>query len=974
MSQQLFTSNEERLQPKILPIHKNLIHDICDSILAKHLKKLPDLSHVVILLSSNKATAYCRSLLLEKVKSLGFPALLGPKITTLDTWLDQFPSDAPKIISNHARELLLIEALRQHSNLYQHASPWALTESLIELFDDLTKSHVQLPENFDDFVTLLNDAYGATQAISSTLGKEALLVHTLWFAMFQQMQSLGYIDRNSAMLIKMGESLQFNSDKQLYYCGIDKATDAEKRWRSKLINSNQLQATIYDPLNTVNTKDSPDFIQFLDRVYDRQSEDFLTRVKSCRQKFPDSPIQTFVKLFAASNAEDEAIAVDIQVRSWLLAGKKQIGIITENRKLARRIRALLERASILVEDSAGWALSTTSAAMVLERWLQTIEENFHYLPLLDCLKSTFVLQSDDVFNETVYQLEQHIIIDENIPSDIQRYLKHIEYRKSKLQDFMPVNYEELTRLLNTIAVAAAPLIEICNAELRPAKEFLHALFESLHQLGVIDHYRQDDAGQQLLEELNKLVSASDIVPIQLDWKTFRNWIHSTLERFNFKTRQYNTPVKLCTLMDSEYYQFDALIIAGAEINFLPNPGKQSAFFNDNVRSTLNLKTRDDIRALEYFQFRRILASTYKNDAQIGPILITRRCWEKDEAIITAPWIHMLKAFHSQTYGSDLTNEELTRLVACHSARVRKDTAALPDVILRHPKVVIPSWMLPKRFSASAYQQLIDCPYQFVAARGYRLIPPDSVKEALQKSDYGVRIHRCLEAFHSPVTGLPQPFSEKITSKNRDAAIARLNEISINVFSADIEDNFMHRGWLRRWQAVLPFYIDWQMQQQTLYSPLTTELNIVDAVLPGNIHITGRIDRIDKDGNVLVIIDYKTGNIPSDNDIQNGEAVQLPFYLLLLLATPSGEFGNLLNQPTDQVHGMYVDLDNDKRLVKSKSFMRHDQLYQLAHSNQNRLQNILDQLRQGVRAPAWGDDATCKRCQMEGLCRKQAWST
>jgi len=973
MNQQSFSFSEDCDQPIVLPVYKNLISTTCETILKNHHDQLPDLSHVVILLSDNKAIAYCRSVLLQKAIISGCPALLGPHIMALDTWLHQIPGDIPKIISNHARELVLVDALRQHSSLYQHGNPWALAESLIDLFDELTGSQIQLPENVADFITLLSNAYGSTQAISATLDKEALLVHTLWFAMFQQLQSLGYIDYNSATLIKMGESINYVGNRYLYYCGIDQATDAEKQWRSTLFKNRQLKAIIYDPFNNVVNKDSPIYIQYLDMVYEHQSKDFLSRTQLCRKIFPHSPIASFVRFFEAHNAEDEAMAVDIQVRRWLLEGKKQIGVMTENRKLARRIRALLERAGIQIEDSAGWALSTTSAATVLERWLQTIEEDFHYLPLLDCLKSPFVLDNSDKFMETVYQFEQHIIIDENTPSHIERYLNHIEFRKNKLKGSMPVDYDGLTDLINTVANAAEPLIALCNSISRSATEFMDALFESLRRLHVIDHYHQDDAGNQLLEELNQLVQAANIVSIQLDWKTFRNWVNTTLERFNFKTPQYDSPVKLVTLMDSEYYQFDALVIAGAETSFLPHSGKQSAFFNDNVRSALNLKTHNDARVLEYFHFRRLLAATFQNDDTIGPILVTRRAWEKDEEIIAAPWILILQAFHKQTYGTDLTDLELSHLVANHYARVRKDTAALPKITPRHPAVTIPARMLPKKVSASAYQQLIDCPYQFIAARSYRLAPPDSVKEALQKSDYGVRIHRCLEAFHSHITGLPQPFKEQFTPQNRDAAVERLNEISNHVFSADIEDNFIHRGWLKRWQAVIPLYIDWQIQNQSHFTSITTELNIVDAVLPDKLHLTGRIDRIDQKDDMLVIIDYKTGYVPSDGDIQNGEAVQLPFYLMLLLAAPDSDFNALLTHPFNQAHAMYVDLDSDKKQVRSKSVLNHEQLHELAHLNQKRLQETIEQLKHGESAPAWGDHATCKRCHMEGLCRKQAWS-
>ena len=43
--------------------------------------------------------------------------------------------------------------------------------------------------------------------------------------------------------------------------------------------------------------------------------------------------------------------------------------MTTDRKLVRRLRAVLEHANIAVNDAAGWALATTSAAVVIEWWL-----------------------------------------------------------------------------------------------------------------------------------------------------------------------------------------------------------------------------------------------------------------------------------------------------------------------------------------------------------------------------------------------------------------------------------------------------------------------------------------------------------------------------------------------------------------------------------------------------------------------------
>jgi ATP-dependent helicase/nuclease subunit B len=281
-------------------------------------------------------------------------------------------------------------------------------------------------------------------------------------------------------------------------------------------------------------------------------------------------------------------------------------------------------------------------------------------------------------------------------------------------------------------------------------------------------------------------------------------------------------------------------------------------------------------------------------------------------------------------------------------------------------------LIPQILSASAYQQLIDCPYQFYAARCLNLAPPDTVKEALEKSDYGQRIHQCLEAFHGDVAGLPGPFREKITPQNRQRAIAMLERISGTVFSRDIEDNFMHRGWLKRWLPLIPLYIDWQMEQQNSGMPIATEIEIRAARLDEYTAIRGRIDRIDESQDQLSVIDYKTGQIPSTGDVMSGETVQLPFYLMLLLHQPQSELAGRIEQKNLGVTAQYVDL-GDAAKVTARLSVTNDDLRPLAEQNQQRLVEVMQQLRKGQALPAWGDTKTCEYCEMDGLCRKECWA-
>lgn len=959
----------------VLPFYENLIDRSTDILLDKPGNKLPDLSSIHVVLDNNSGVTKFRSALLKKAAQRGFPALLGPNIITLENWAKQYSTIMPVTLSEHARELLLVGALKEFPAIYKQSSPWTLAESLMELFDELTLANLTLPEDLETFKQQISEAYGATEEIKATLGKEALLVHTLWYAMHQQLSELGCMDRVSTTIVQLGNSIEkLSANQQLFYCGIDNPTLSEINWRKKLQDRNQLTLITqdYKSFNTEATDDS--YYQFLNQVYDTNNENFYQRTESCKQHFATSPVQSRISVFAAEGSEDEARGIDIQVRRWLLEGKTRIGIVTDNRKLARRVRALLERANITVDDEAGWALSTTSAATVLERWLESIEQNFHYLPFLDFLKSPFAIANDEEFLKTVYQLEQHIVIDENTPNDINRYLQHIELRKSKLEEeHFKVNYDDIVALLQSVHSAAQPLLKLHkSSQEHNSVEFIDALLESLTSLNIIEAFNHDAAGIQLLSEINQLHQAAKTISTPMNWVAFRSWLGRTFERFNFKPETPSSTVTLTTLSNSGYLMFDACVIAGAEQQFLPHKNRVSPFFNDAVRAALNVTTQSDRQSLNYFLFRRLLCSINQDDSQQKNFLITRRSSENGEEIIASPWVAALQAFHEQCYGSDLSDNEVAQLVADQRCQIIIDETALPTEVNSNPRPSIPQTILPKSISASAYQQLVDCPYQFFAARCLKLAPADVVKEALAKQDYGNLVHRCLEAFHSNVRGMPGPFSRKISDENRNQAVALLAEISLAVFHTDIEDNFLHRGWLNRWQKIIPLYIDWQMEQQQYSTPIGNEIVIKQTAISDNVAIQGKIDRVDQQQNGLVILDYKTGQTRKKDEIIEGEAVQLPFYLLLLMTENDPKFAKFLGPGNDHVTAFYVDLYNNKK-VSSKAIVEDQELLESVDRNKHRLVAVMDQLRQGHEAPAWGSVDVCKYCRMDVLCRKQMWS-
>jgi ATP-dependent helicase/nuclease subunit B len=278
---------------------------------------------------------------------------------------------------------------------------------------------------------------------------------------------------------------------------------------------------------------------------------------------------------------------------------------------------------------------------------------------------------------------------------------------------------------------------------------------------------------------------------------------------------------------------------------------------------------------------------------------------------------------------------------------------LPEITARptprsHPALV------PTQWSASTHQRLIDCPYRFFAADTLRLKPPEEITEALSKADYGSLVHRIIQAFNSDVKGLPGPWQGTLDATRRDAAQELLRHISLNIFTEAMTENFEARSWYQQWSAVLPKYLDWEMTRRKEWPAREAEVKVEQA-LTDTLSIGGRIDRVDRNSSGAALLDYKTGNPPSAQQVQEGEAVQLPSYALAV---------------ADVTRLDYLQIKKDA--VKPATCADSEVLETLLPALRERLLILDARLQQQASLPAWGDDSTCKWCEFDGICRRDMW--
>ncbi|MCG6899938.1 MAG: PD-(D/E)XK nuclease family protein [Gammaproteobacteria bacterium] len=927
---------------------------------------LPDLTKTVVLLPDLQFAPRLRRHLLETAWGLGHAALLGPEISTIDQWLNEHTCIEQVIPGRARRELMLVEVLRQHPAVFNNGDPWQISSCLISLFDELTLNRVSIPDDLNDFTERLQAAYGIDDHLPEPLGVEANLVHRFWKAWHSQLNDEHMLDPGIASLQRLAMQQQAAPDNEIFLVGFDQLHAAQLEWIESLLQSGHAQCILYQPTHWLDESRSLPLAALLqkaprcstndprstclDTVFQVGRHSPAERAAAFCQQHPQSPLSGQLNIQPASSPEQEARAIDVQVRQWLLAGKQPIAIVTEDRRLARRVRALLDRAGIELQDTGGWALSTTSAAAALERWLETVEEDFAHQPLLDVLKSPFLFPGEDRdrHESIVYRLEQDIIQRENIASGLQRYRTHINLRLQRLEtSWTEETAALLQRLLNRLEQAAEPLQGCLGMTRSRPVRLLQGLRASLESIGIWAAFEDDPAGQRILQEWQLLFDAASHSDIDMNWAEFRAWLGTALERHDFVPATSDSPVMLLTLQQAQLGQYEAVIIGACDREYLPASSARSPFFNDPVRSDLGLPVWSARYDEQLQRFRRLLESAPQ-------LLLTWHQENAGEMRMPSPWLEAIRTFHVLAWQDDLAARELQALLEHPATRVAGNNPLPVPERHPYPQPGLPAALLPATLTVSMHRQLIDCPYKFFAACGLQLKPREAVKEAFEKAEYGSLVHQSLEVFHKGASGFPTASPVPVTPATRLQAIHVLEDISGAIFARELEDNFEHRAWLRRWRTLIPAYIDWQIKRQQTWTFTDAERAGEVELMPGR-SLAGRLDRIDCNATGTAVLDYKTGFIPGQDEVDQGEEVQLPSYALL----------------TDTMPQRVEYLQVDKK-ISNRICLESERLEELADAVKQRLVTVLGEIEAGATLPAWGDTRTCGYCEMSGLCRKQAW--
>jgi ATP-dependent helicase/nuclease subunit B len=628
--------------------------------------------------------------------------------------------------------------------------------------------------------------------------------------------------------------------------------------------------------------------------------------------FTLGPDGSAIAWHACQDAEDEAQRTAACAIAHIAAGRYPLALVSSDRALTRRVRSMLESVDVQIRDENGWKLSTSHAGAQVMALLKAALWNASSDAVLGWLKGS------PVFAASVAELEAAIRRDQT--SDWRRVAhgRSVQKSPSCLQSY-----------------AAANVIRDGLQGSRTLTGWLPALRAALQASGLWDYLNADEAGTKVLAALRlagPAPQAWDALSQQALWSArlmdlaeFTHWVNQALEGASFQ-QPYPLHEQLVILPMSQMLgrPFAAVVLAGCdEVRLNPSPEPPGGW-TAAQRAALGLPSRDDLQAVALAAWQHALQTPFCD--------VLWRC-------------------------SDDTGETLLPSVLVQQVQLARNNLPLAEDP-RLGRAVVPAPVLPPlpvgqlvpvaHLSASAYEDLRNCPYRFFAMRQLGLQSVDELDASVDKRDFGLWLHEVLKRFHEALAPLNHPDAGIKLQLLDEASVATTESMGLG------EGEFL--PFAAAWPTVRDGYLRWLARHEASGATFI-RAEVAETQRVGPVKLLGRIDRIDHmaDGSVLVL-DYKTeASAKTATRIKDPlEDTQLAFYAALL--------------PQDTLQAAYVNVGEKDG---TKSYAQPD----VVEARDALISGILldmERIAQGDALPALGEGATCDFCQARGLCRKDFW--
>jgi ATP-dependent helicase/nuclease subunit B len=566
-----------------------------------------------------------------------------------------------------------------------------------------------------------------------------------------------------------------------------------------------------------------------------------------------------VTYLECANPRDEAAAIALLLREALELPGRTAALVTPDRELARRVAAALRRWRIEIDDSAGVPLAATPPVAFLRLVLEATSGSFAPVPLLAALKHPLAAGglAPAAFRAKVRALELAALRGPRPHAGFAGLADRLGRRDRDLRDWLGDLARRLAPLAQALAEPAVPPAALLRVHVQAAESL--AADEAGGGARRLWAGEAGEAASGLIDEL--AAALADFPPVPP--ASYPELLEALIAGAVVRPRHGAHP-RLAILgpLEARLQRFDLMILGSLNEGTWPATVAADPWMSRPMRKDFGLPLAE----------RRIglSAHDFAQAAMAPKLVLTRALRQARQPTRPSRWLLRIEA---ELEGLGLfADGSPHKLPAWRSGEYQAIARALDAAPLRPaarpaPRPPLPA--RPRRLSVTQVELWRRDPYAIYARHILKLAPLDPLDADPAAADLGIVLHKALAVFAQRLGGDPVPADGfAMLMRHIDDALAELRDrAELRAF------------WRPRFERIARWFLATESERRMAgIFPLALECKgeVALAAPRGAFTLSGTADRIDRlaDG-TLAIIDYKSGVVPSRDEIALGYAPQLP---------------------------------------------------------------------------------------------------
>ncbi|MGI9370866.1 MAG: double-strand break repair protein AddB, partial [Hyphomicrobiales bacterium] len=579
----------------------------------------------------------------------------------------------------------------------------------------------------------------------------------------------------------------------------------------------------------------------------------------------------------AANRREEALAIAALMRKTLETPGRTAALITPDRTLGRQVCAELTRWSLAVDDSAGIPLARTEQGRLVHLMLDAVS-GFNPPALVSLANHPMARfgGAPGAFARAVNKLQIAVLRGPVFARSLSDLADQLERRRADVEAkphwfahmraWNDADWHEAHWALEKLIGLTAPFENMFEAGghirfdviIKVVLEQLERL--SADEAGDTRTLWQGEAGENLSAFFSSLLEASADAPL-MGTQDIEPVIMDLMMMPVVRPRYGSHPrLQILGLLEARMISADVMILGGLNEDVWPRLPRSDPWLNRPMRGELGLQQPERRIGLAAHDFVQAVCG--------GAVWITTSERLEGAPAVPSRWMLRLQALLTACGVTDIAKDGRKLLATCAQL---DDGGTLEPVSRPAPRPPVAT--RPRRLSITEVETWLRDPYSIFARHVLQLTALEPLNVAPGPRELGILFHGILEEFFlHHQANLPGDIAQK------------LNEIADAHFAQYSGWPEINAFWRPRFANVARAIAETEpgLRAASVNTYAESYGRAVIAAPAGDFELTGRADRIDilDDGSAR-IFDYKTGRIPSNNEVLSGLAPQLLLEAALL---------------------------------------------------------------------------------------------